>query len=185
MIWWYCCCCCCTHKDVSDAVYIMFSNICTFFCFLFASFQHTLSLSVHAHFSLSFYLCFLFSFSLTSFRLAGQGIAPNVMAPLPKRAALEKANGASAMFNTSMLQYQQALASMQFQQQAAFLPSGMAPKETTTSVLWPRRGCLDQSNLAPAMLGLGKVVDCSTEQFGCGQHFFGHMIEGTSKDNQT
>ncbi|XP_068457935.1 muscleblind-like protein 1 isoform X3 [Clinocottus analis] len=51
------------------------------------------------------------------------GIAPNVMAPMPKRVALEKANGASAMFNTSMLQYQQALASMQFQQQAAFLPS--------------------------------------------------------------
>ncbi|XP_073346859.1 muscleblind-like protein 1 isoform X14 [Pagrus major] len=55
---------------------------------------------------------------------AAMGIAPNVMAPLPKRAALEKANGASAMFNTGMLQYQQALASMQFQQQAAFLPSG-------------------------------------------------------------
>ncbi|CAM9220289.1 unnamed protein product, partial [Lampetra planeri] len=52
------------------------------------------------------------------------GIAPTVMAPLPKRAALEKANGASAVFNTGMLQYQQALASMQFQQQAAFLPSG-------------------------------------------------------------
>ncbi|XP_034470039.1 muscleblind-like protein 1 isoform X17 [Hippoglossus hippoglossus] len=52
------------------------------------------------------------------------GIAPNVMAPMPKRAALEKANGASAMFNTGMLQYQQALANMQFQQQAAFLPSG-------------------------------------------------------------
>ncbi|KAM8839767.1 muscleblind-like protein 1 isoform X3 [Synchiropus splendidus] len=51
------------------------------------------------------------------------GIAPSVMAPLPKRAALEKANGASAMFNTGMLQYQQALASMQFPQQAAFLPS--------------------------------------------------------------
>nr|XP_046264095.1 muscleblind-like protein 1 isoform X14 [Scatophagus argus] len=51
------------------------------------------------------------------------GITPSVMAPLPKRAALEKANGASAMFNTGMLQYQQALASMQFQQQAAFLPS--------------------------------------------------------------
>ncbi|XP_068593872.1 muscleblind-like protein 1 isoform X6 [Cebidichthys violaceus] len=55
---------------------------------------------------------------------AAMGIAPSVMAPMPKRAALEKANGASAMFNTSMLQYQQALASMQFQQQAAFLPSG-------------------------------------------------------------
>uniref|UniRef100_A0A3Q3JZD1 C3H1-type domain-containing protein n=1 Tax=Monopterus albus TaxID=43700 RepID=A0A3Q3JZD1_MONAL len=39
------------------------------------------------------------------------------------RAALEKANGATAMFNTGMLQYQQALANMQFQQQAAFLPS--------------------------------------------------------------
>ncbi|XP_040000482.1 muscleblind-like protein 1 isoform X7 [Xiphias gladius] len=51
------------------------------------------------------------------------GIAPSVMAPLPKRAALEKANGASAIFNTGMLQYQQALANMQFQQQAAFLPS--------------------------------------------------------------
>ncbi|XP_037313949.1 muscleblind-like protein 1 isoform X16 [Pungitius pungitius] len=54
---------------------------------------------------------------------AAMGITPSVMAPMPKRAALEKANGASAMFNTSMLQYQQALASMQFQQQAAFLPS--------------------------------------------------------------
>ncbi|XP_051944148.1 muscleblind-like protein 1 isoform X3 [Hippocampus zosterae] len=51
------------------------------------------------------------------------GLGPSVMAPLPKRAALEKANGASAVFNTGMLQYQQALASMQFQQQAAFLPS--------------------------------------------------------------
>ncbi|XP_071782955.1 muscleblind-like protein 1 isoform X2 [Centroberyx gerrardi] len=52
------------------------------------------------------------------------GIPHSVMAPLPKRAALEKANGASAVFNTGMLQYQQALANMQFQQQAAFLPSG-------------------------------------------------------------
>lgn len=63
--------------------------------------------------------------------LAGQGIAPSVMAPLPKRAALEKANGATAVFNTGMLQYQQALANMQFQQQAAFLPSGMADNATT------------------------------------------------------
>ncbi|KAM3838180.1 muscleblind-like protein 1 [Diretmus argenteus] len=52
------------------------------------------------------------------------GIPHSIMAPLPKRAALEKANGASALFNTGMLQYQQALANMQFQQQAAFLPSG-------------------------------------------------------------
>ncbi|XP_036842343.1 muscleblind-like protein 1 isoform X7 [Oncorhynchus mykiss] len=51
------------------------------------------------------------------------GIPHSIMPPMPKRAALEKANGASAMFNTGMLQYQQALANMQFQQQAAFLPS--------------------------------------------------------------
>ncbi|XP_071394893.1 muscleblind-like protein 1 isoform X10 [Centroberyx affinis] len=54
---------------------------------------------------------------------AAMGIPHSVMAPLPKRAALEKANGASAVFNTGMLQYQQALANMQFQQQSAFLPS--------------------------------------------------------------
>nr|XP_046176983.1 muscleblind-like protein 1 isoform X8 [Oncorhynchus gorbuscha] len=54
---------------------------------------------------------------------AAMGIPHSVMPPMPKRAALEKANGSSAMFNTGMLQYQQALANMQFQQQAAFLPS--------------------------------------------------------------
>ncbi|XP_030629015.1 muscleblind-like protein 1 isoform X2 [Chanos chanos] len=52
------------------------------------------------------------------------GIPHSVMPPLPKRPALEKANGAAAMFNTGMIQYQQALANMQFQQQAAFIPSG-------------------------------------------------------------
>ncbi|XP_033993311.1 muscleblind-like protein 1 isoform X6 [Trematomus bernacchii] len=70
---------------------------------------------------------------------AAMGIAPSIMAPMPKRAALEKANGASAMFNTSMLQYQQALASMQYQQQAAFLPSGsifcMAPTASVVPMM--------------------------------------------------
>ncbi|XP_028834505.1 muscleblind-like protein 1 isoform X11 [Denticeps clupeoides] len=51
------------------------------------------------------------------------GIPHTVMPPLPKRPALEKTNGATTMFNTGMLQYQQALANMQFQQQAAFIPS--------------------------------------------------------------
>ncbi|XP_030629017.1 muscleblind-like protein 1 isoform X4 [Chanos chanos] len=55
---------------------------------------------------------------------AAMGIPHSVMPPLPKRPALEKANGAAAMFNTGMIQYQQALANMQFQQQAAFIPSG-------------------------------------------------------------
>ncbi|XP_058491984.1 muscleblind-like protein 1 isoform X2 [Solea solea] len=65
------------------------------------------------------------------------GIAPSVMAPMPKRAAMEKANGASAMFNTGMLQYQQALANMQFQQQAAFLPSGSILCMTPAASLVP------------------------------------------------
>lgn len=51
------------------------------------------------------------------------GIPHSVMQPLPKRPALEKANGAASMFSAGMLQYQQALANMQFQQQAAFFPS--------------------------------------------------------------
>ncbi|XP_035489559.1 muscleblind-like protein 1 isoform X13 [Scophthalmus maximus] len=68
---------------------------------------------------------------------AAMGIAPSVMAPMPKRAALEKANGASAMFNTGMLQYQQALANMQFQQQAAFLPSGSILCMTPAASLVP------------------------------------------------
>ncbi|XP_066515149.1 muscleblind-like protein 1 isoform X8 [Hoplias malabaricus] len=54
---------------------------------------------------------------------AAMGIPHSVMPPLPKRPALEKTNGATAMFNAGMLQYQQALANMQFQQQAAFIPS--------------------------------------------------------------
>ncbi|XP_053342709.1 muscleblind-like protein 1 isoform X6 [Clarias gariepinus] len=56
--------------------------------------------------------------------LSYQGLPHSVIPPLPKRPALEKANGATTMFNAGMLQYQQALANMQFQQQAAFIPSG-------------------------------------------------------------
>ncbi|KAM8853292.1 muscleblind-like protein 1 isoform X5 [Synchiropus splendidus] len=48
---------------------------------------------------------------------------PPVLPPLPKRPALEKANGANTVFNAGVFQYQQALANMQFQQQAAFIPS--------------------------------------------------------------
>ncbi|XP_075892365.1 muscleblind-like protein 1 isoform X7 [Nelusetta ayraudi] len=48
---------------------------------------------------------------------------PPILPPLPKRPALEKANGATTVLNAGMFQYQQALANMQFQQQAAFIPS--------------------------------------------------------------
>nr|XP_046176984.1 muscleblind-like protein 1 isoform X9 [Oncorhynchus gorbuscha] len=68
---------------------------------------------------------------------AAMGIPHSVMPPMPKRAALEKANGSSAMFNTGMLQYQQALANMQFQQQAAFLPSGSIFCMTPTTGVVP------------------------------------------------
>ncbi|KAK7159728.1 hypothetical protein R3I94_005918 [Phoxinus phoxinus] len=68
---------------------------------------------------------------------AAMGIPHSVMPPLPKRPALEKANGAAGMFSTGMLQYQQALANMQFQQQA-FIPSvpmmhGASQAAATTS----------------------------------------------------
>ncbi|XP_058885818.1 muscleblind-like protein 2 isoform X13 [Acipenser ruthenus] len=49
---------------------------------------------------------------------------PGVLQPLPKRQALEKSNGASTIFNPSVLHYQQALANAQFQQPTAFIPSG-------------------------------------------------------------
>ncbi|XP_064418268.1 muscleblind-like protein 1 isoform X2 [Latimeria chalumnae] len=50
------------------------------------------------------------------------GIPPAVLPPLPKRPALEKTNGATAVFNAGVFQYQQALANMQLQQQTAFIP---------------------------------------------------------------
>uniref|UniRef100_A0A8C6DVR7 Muscleblind like splicing regulator 1 n=2 Tax=Moschus TaxID=68410 RepID=A0A8C6DVR7_MOSMO len=52
------------------------------------------------------------------------GIPQAVLPPLPKRPALEKTNGATAVFNTGIFQYQQALANMQLQQHTAFLPPG-------------------------------------------------------------
>ncbi|XP_071999116.1 muscleblind-like protein 1 isoform X3 [Engystomops pustulosus] len=55
---------------------------------------------------------------------AAMGIPQTVLPPLPKRPALEKTNGATGMFNTGFFQYQQALANMQLQHQAAFFPPG-------------------------------------------------------------
>ncbi|XP_073482126.1 muscleblind-like protein 1 isoform X4 [Aquarana catesbeiana] len=57
------------------------------------------------------------------------GIPQNVLPPLPKRPALEKTNGATGMFNTGFFQYQQALANMQLQQQAAFFPPDQSELE--------------------------------------------------------
>ncbi|XP_029571812.1 muscleblind-like protein 1 isoform X2 [Salmo trutta] len=78
---------------------------------------------------------------------AGQHQVNQAAAAAAMRPTLEKANGATAMFNAAgMFQYQQALANMQFQQQ--FIPSGsilcMTP---ATSVEWD-------------WTGLGQTVGC-------------------------
>ncbi|XP_056411597.1 muscleblind-like protein 2 isoform X13 [Hyla sarda] len=52
-----------------------------------------------------------------------EAFPPGVLHPLPKRPALEKSNGASALFNQSVLHYQQALANAQLQQPTAFFPA--------------------------------------------------------------
>lgn len=140
---------------------MMLSNISTLFVF-FLLLSNTSSFLL-PHTSFSPYLpSFFFFWSLTSLLLAGQGIAPSLMAPLSKRAALEKANGATAMFNTGMLQYQQALANMQFQQQAAFLPSGMTTKATTPRMpgLVKPGSCLSRAKWLNDKKGL--IVDWST-----------------------
>ncbi|XP_051744789.1 muscleblind-like protein 2 isoform X6 [Ctenopharyngodon idella] len=55
---------------------------------------------------------------------AAMAFPHGVLQPLPKRPALEKSNGASTLFNPSVLHYQQALANAQLQQPtAAFFPT--------------------------------------------------------------
>uniref|UniRef100_A0A8C5W1K5 Muscleblind like splicing regulator 2 n=1 Tax=Microcebus murinus TaxID=30608 RepID=A0A8C5W1K5_MICMU len=58
---------------------------------------------------------------------AAAAFPPGALHPLPKRQALEKSNGTSAVFNPSVLHYQQALTSAQLQQHAAFIPTGKCP----------------------------------------------------------
>ncbi|XP_059540968.1 muscleblind-like protein 2 isoform X7 [Myotis daubentonii] len=52
-----------------------------------------------------------------------EAFPPGALHPLPKRQALEKSNGASTVFNPSVLHYQQALTSAQLQQHTAFIPT--------------------------------------------------------------
>ncbi|KAM9828807.1 muscleblind-like protein 2a isoform X11 [Syngnathus typhle] len=57
---------------------------------------------------------------------AAMAFPHSVLQPLPKRAALEKSNGANSVFNPSVLHYQQALANAQLQQHA-FFPTATTP----------------------------------------------------------
>ncbi|XP_066562830.1 muscleblind-like protein 2 isoform X12 [Amia ocellicauda] len=58
---------------------------------------------------------------------AAMAFPPGILQPLPKRPALEKSNGASTVFNPSVLHYQQALANAQLQQPTAFIPTATTP----------------------------------------------------------
>uniref|UniRef100_H2MMB8 Muscleblind like splicing regulator 1 n=1 Tax=Oryzias latipes TaxID=8090 RepID=H2MMB8_ORYLA len=75
---------------------------------------------------------------------------PPVLPPLPKRPALEKANGATTMFNAGVFQYQQALANMQFQQQAAFIPSGSILCMTPATSVVPMMHGASQATVSAA-----------------------------------
>lgn len=77
-----------------------------------------------------------------------QGLPP-VLPPLPKRPALEKANGATTIFNAGVFPYQQALANMQFQQQAAFIPSG----EPLAPVVQVPKGSKKSRKTSPCFAG--------------------------------
>ena len=90
---------------------------CSAACLLMLPNNFSLQLIFLFSFSLFTGICFLYSFTK-------QGIPQAVLPPLPKRPALEKTNGATAVFNTGIFQYQQALANMQLQQHTAFLPPG-------------------------------------------------------------
>ncbi|KAM9428981.1 muscleblind-like protein 1 isoform 8-T20 [Salvelinus alpinus] len=92
------------------------------------------------------------------------GIPHSVMPPMPKRVAMEKPNGASAMFNTGMLQYQHALANMQFQQQAAFLPSGSIFCMTPTAGVVPMMHGGTQGSAATTSATSGPFATSSANQ---------------------
>ncbi|XP_035478678.1 muscleblind-like protein 1 isoform X3 [Scophthalmus maximus] len=71
-------------------------------------------------------------------------------ATIDLRPALEKANGATTMFNAGMFQYQQALANMQFQQQAAFIPSGSILCMTPATSIVPMMHGATHANVSAA-----------------------------------
>ncbi|XP_052595446.1 muscleblind-like protein 3 isoform X5 [Peromyscus californicus insignis] len=65
---------------------------------------------------------------------AAMALQPGALQLIPKRSALDKANGATPVFNPNVFHCQQALANMQIPQPAAFIPTGpilcMAPAST-------------------------------------------------------
>ncbi|XP_073482146.1 muscleblind-like protein 1 isoform X15 [Lithobates pipiens] len=93
---------------------------------------------------------------------AAMGIPQNVLPPLPKRPALEKTNGATGMFNTGFFQYQQALANMQLQQQAAFFPPGSILCMTPAASVVPMMHGLAPSTVSAAATSATSVPFAAT-----------------------
>ncbi|XP_051914778.1 muscleblind-like protein 2 isoform X2 [Hippocampus zosterae] len=86
-----------------------------------------------------------------------------VLQPLPKRAALEKSNGASSLFNPSVLHYQQALASAQLQQ-PAFFPTGSVLCMTPASSLVPMMYSATPATVSAATTAATSVPYAATAQ---------------------
>lgn len=101
--------------------YLLLIFLFSFLSFLFVSLPSFPHPTPHTPTLFSF---FFFYWTLFLCPSTIQGIPQAVLPPLPKRPALEKTNGATAVFNTGIFQYQQALANMQLQQHTAFLPPG-------------------------------------------------------------
>ncbi|XP_041111982.1 muscleblind-like protein 3 isoform X3 [Polyodon spathula] len=87
-------------------------------------------------------------------------VPPGALQPLPKRPALEKANGGTAVFNPSMsmFHYQQALANMQMQmQQPAFIPTGSVLCMTPTAGIVPMMHSATPSTVTSAAASVTSV----------------------------
>ncbi|KAJ8378117.1 hypothetical protein AAFF_G00248310 [Aldrovandia affinis] len=110
------------------------------------------------------------------------GMPTAVMPPLPKRPTLEKTNGATAMFNAGMFQYQQALANMQFQQHAAFLPSGSILCMTPAASVVPMmHGATPATVSAAASAASVPFTTASANQLAT--HEYMHLIPIISADH--
>ncbi|XP_058856561.1 muscleblind-like protein 3 isoform X6 [Acipenser ruthenus] len=93
---------------------------------------------------------------------AAMALPPGALQPLPKRPALEKANGGTTVFNPSMsmFHYQQALANMQMQmqmQQPAFIPTGSVLCMTPTAGVVPMMHSATPSTVTSAAASVTSV----------------------------
>ncbi|XP_056411585.1 muscleblind-like protein 2 isoform X2 [Hyla sarda] len=99
---------------------------------------------------------------------------PGVLHPLPKRPALEKSNGASALFNQSVLHYQQALANAQLQQPTAFFPAGSVLCMTPATSIVPMMHSATSATVSAATTPATSVPFAATATANQGPFY--HML---------